>query len=693
MPSAPAYQTSVEARVPAAKGAKLFKRPRLAALAFGLIVAALLLGIAEGALRLAGFGGYAPTFRPAGRLDDGSTLYLTDPAGPGSYFFANRSGGMAPDPAALVMPKPRGTVRIMFAGESAAKGIPQPRPLRAAALLQAMLGEAWPDRAVEVINLGTPAIASYPVLGVLTESLDYDPDLVVVYVGNNEFYGAYGVSSLHSAGRAPALIRARRALHSTALAQGLTRLAGGRAPRRAATLMEAMVGQSSIGPDDPARAAAARTLRAFVGDMIDRCSRRGVPVIVCTPPCNERDFAPVGEPDLSDLPEHQRERLAELLGLARALIERDPHEAASAARGALEIRPDHAPAHFLLGRALLAQGREGEARASFRRAIDLDPMPWRPPALSIAAIRAAVAERGAVLADLEAAFRAESPGGAVGWELMDDHVHPSLRGQDLVARTIVRAMADLPGPLRVDPGAAAALPDWRALADRQGASPAEAYGVATRMELLGRISIFERSNPELLARSLAARRRIEAESPPLVAEALAEWARGAGDRTDRYPASAAVGYALHGAGRPAEAEPYFRFAAASADPYGSWSLEFAYHALLCRAQASGGVSPEDRRLALETIRAGRVLIDSGRSASGGAELWVGLLFQLRNEAGESLPYLLAARSKLTGANRVAADEALVRSYAALGRAGEARAIIEEGLRGPFAEAYRAMRPR
>jgi len=70
---------------------------------------------------------------------------------------------------------------------------------------------------------------------------------------------------------------------------------------------------------------------------------------------------------------------------------------------------------------------------------------------------------------------------------------------------------------------------------------------------------------------------------------------------------------------------------------------------------------------------------------------VGRLHLLRGEAGEAIECLLAARGKLDGKNRVNADDALVRAYAAVGRSVEARAIVEEGLRGPFARDYAAMR--
>ncbi|MCB9837698.1 MAG: SGNH/GDSL hydrolase family protein, partial [Phycisphaeraceae bacterium] len=223
-------------------------KARLALLVFSLLVSALVLGAVEGACRIAGYGGYPPTFAKVGVLDDGSSLVMTQQTGPGSYFFATRSRAGSLNETALVMPKPAGTVRIVVVGGSAAEGSPWSRHLAASSFLQAMLSDCWPEREVEVINLGTTAIASFPVLGIATESLRYDPDLVVAYLGNNEFYGAYGVASLHSAGRTPAMIRLIRAVRSLGIAQFIDDHRKGYDTSDPRTLMEAMVGRATIGP-------------------------------------------------------------------------------------------------------------------------------------------------------------------------------------------------------------------------------------------------------------------------------------------------------------------------------------------------------------------------------------------------------------------------------------------------------------
>lgn len=676
----------------AARLSKLPLRKRILFVAVLALLPLVVLGAVEGALRLFGFGGYPPTFRMIGRLESGSSLVFTDELGPNSYFFASRSQGLALDPVAFEMPKPGGTVRIMWVGGSAAKGIPQPRPLRGSAFLQAMLSDLWPDRTVEVVNVGTPGIASYPVLDIATESLAYDPDLVVAYLGNNEFYGAFGVSSLHAAGRSPAMVRTTRAVRATAIAQAVDRALRGRVVRDPASLMEAMVGQSHVGPDDPARGAAARNLETFVGVLIDRCRARGVPVIVCTPPCNESGMAPLGEADLSTLGASDAERVAELLAEARSSLEGDPAGAEGSLREAIAMQEDHATAHHLLGRALVLQERFDEAAAEFRLAVDLDPMPWRPPTSSIEAIRRAVRSRDGTLVDLVRVFRDTSATGAVGWDLIEDHVHPSLRGQELVARSIVRALTSFDGLLAVEPDEVEALPDWRTYADRQGANIYDAYAVAHTMRLLGSISFFERSTPEMRARNTMLCRQIESGEHPEVVGQLRRWTNPGSEMVDRFPITGLVAEVKLRHGRPDEAHELYRFAAACSMPYGSRRVAFTYLSLAARRQAMGALAEGDLSVAQRAIDEGRFLIDSGRSASGQCERFVGQLHQLRGEHEQAIPYLLVARTKVSGGHLVATEEALVRAYLATGQAGPARAIVEEGLRGANPSVYQRLVP-
>jgi len=665
-------------------------RRRIVVIGVLLALPFLLLGAIEGGLRLAGFGGYPPTFVEVGTLDDGSMLVMSDPAGPASYFFSGRSQGLALDPVAFRVPKPESTFRIVWVGGSAAKGIPQPRPLRASAFLEAMLGDLCPDRDVEVINLGVPGIAAYPVLGVLTDALRYEPDLVVVYSGNNEYYGAFGVASLHTAGRSPSVIRATRFIRSTAIAQALDSVLSGRVVKRPESLMEAMVGQASIAPDDPMRTAAARNLETFIAGMINRCRAHGVPVIVCTLPANESGMAPLGKDDLSTLTAQQQQRVADLLAEGKDLLADDPARAEAAFREILGIDPDHALAHHLLGRALRAQERYDEAGAEFRLAVDLDPMPWRSPTSSSEAVRRAAETHGAVLADLDRAFHESGEHGLVGWNLVEDHVHPSLRGQELAARTVLRAMTRLDDPIAPDPDAVAALPGWEIYADRLGRNPYDRYGVACSMQRLGTVSFFARNNPDMSAKALEVRREIEFGQSPVVVRELRRWADPKTAMVDAVPITGLVADALLGIGRYPDAERLYRVAGESSTPYTARRLAFGYHGLVCRLRMFGALSDEDVRTVRALIRRGEFIIRSGRGDAGHTERFVGLLHQLLGEHEQAIPLLRSARRKLSGHEAVAVDEALVFALVQTGRGDEARAIVEGGLSGADADTYRAM---
>src|SRR5439155_26641271 len=99
------------------------------------------------------------------------------------------------------------------------------------------------------------------------------------------------------------------------------------------------------------------------------------------------------------------------------------------------------------------------------------------------------------------------PGGAIGWELVDDHVHMPLRGQALFAQVIAREMSRLPARIHVDAGRLALLPDWEEYAERLGRNVYDDFASLEHMKLLLDAEFMVRTNPQARAR---AEHRIEA---------------------------------------------------------------------------------------------------------------------------------------------------------------------------------------
>lgn len=662
----------------------LSRRKRLIFTALVVALPFALLLATEGVLRLFGLGGYAPVLHAVGRAGD-TRLIEIDPAGTGSYFSSRTRHGAAGWHNFLA-PKPPGTVRVFFVGASLIKGFPQPAGLASSAFAEAMLQDVWPDRQVEVINLGTTAVASFPVLGMLHEALAYEPDLIVICTGHNEFFGAFGVASVHSAGRSPGALRLRRRVGALALMQALAALGTDDAAEQPEGLMQTIMGQSYVAPDDDLRTAAADNLRAHISAMIAACRERGVAAVVCTLPSNERDLAPIGKDDLSGLDERTQKAVEVTLAESRRHLATDPAAAVGMLEPTLAVCDAGAAAHFVLGRAYFGRADYERAAGHFRRALDLDSMPWRAPSPSNEAVRVAAALPGALLCDVQAVFRAASPGGCIGWELMDDHVHPSLRGQWLLARAIVETLTRADGNMHVSPEACAALPGFEAYAARLGDNPYDRWGVAQRMRAVFGTPFMRTANPEAYERFVRLGQELEAPLSPSIRETLHEWLTPMWQRPYSFPITGLVAPLVAAEGNVAEAGRLFELAERSVAAYSGRACEFAYYTLDCRRRVQGGLGEDDRGVAAAALARGQFLAACAGVQAAGVERWVGGLHVLCGEYRAALPHLQAARADATGADRAAIDGLLIEAFMGLGQRDEAQALAEAGLRGDPANA-------
>jgi hypothetical protein len=610
-----------------------------------LLSIALLLSI-ELVLRLCGLGGYAPFFHTVGQVA-GGTLVITDQAGARSWFFNSSNAGETTQ-YAFLDPKPTNTYRIFIVGGSAANGWPHPRNLASSAFLQAMLQDAWPERHVEVINLGTVAVASYPVLRILTEALNFDPDLVIIDTGNNEFYGAYGVASTSPAGSKPWTLAATCFFHSFAVVQALERLVHPKHPDTQHTLMEIMSGQSHILPDDWRRGAAANNLYHNVSAMIGGCQARGVPVLVCTVPTSESSLAPIG-PTSPDLPTAQQARM-----------------------------------HFQSAQVLAAEGKSSEALAEFVKARDLDTMPWRITSEEQEAILRAADENGAPVCNLVTAFRRASPGGTIGWELMDDHVHPTVRGQALMAETFVNSMTNVSAMERTR------VAPWEVYAQKLGDNPYDRYVVDLTMRTIFNVPFMRTNNPAAFDRFDQAVTQFENTAAPETRTVLRKWLTSPQSSGSRRPLASVVARLRLQQGKFSEAFGLFQSVRQSVPEYTSLHMEYTCLVLECKARFQGELTPADLEMAAREIQQGQVLLHGGSSKTGFTEYYLARLHHLRGEYTAAIPLLDASREKLSGSDRLAVDHALIISYLKTGAADRALQVAQEGAKqlGPNAPTYR-----
>jgi tetratricopeptide (TPR) repeat protein len=454
--------------------------------------------------------------------------------------------------------------------------------------------------------------------------------------------------------------------------------------------MEQMIGQTVIPSDAALRTAAATNLGTHIEQMVQACCSFGS-VLVCTTASNEAGLVPLGQEVVDALGAEERAEVDRELAVARTAATGDAVAAEAAARAVIARVPQHAEAHFWLGKARAVQGDRVGARAAFLRARDGDTMPWRPTSATEQAIRDAAQRTGATLCDVAESFRTMSPEGATGWELLDDHVHPSLRGQAEAARLMANAILGMPAMPKGEPIAEGF--DWSAMAARLGANPWDAWRVDHTLRVLFGVPFMKRSNADAFARFDRAAGALEGSVSPAIRAVLEEWKTTRPHAGAQRPVTGMVARTLLREGRAADAEPLYAIALNQVPGYMSWSLEYAYFLLACREKIKPSLDAADLQLAADAIARGRFLLAHGESGSGFTERYVGRLHQLRGEWADAIPFLLAARPRMQAEDLVACDQALVASYIRLGRTAEALALCEEGIRssGRFATIYQRLR--
>ena len=252
-------------------------------------IPALLFTATEGALRLAGIGHSTDFFIP----DSPDGFYRTNPRFTDSFLPAHFD--LKPLNFRLAKKKPPGTLRVFVLGESAVFGTPEPA-FGFVAQLRAQLRSANPGKPIEVYNLGITAINSHVVYRMARELRSFAPDLVVVYLGNNEVIGPFGPGSTASKTiPSTARVRTSVALRSLRLGQLLARLSATVSPARneapewrgVRTFSQAMVRG-----DDPRLETVYANFETNLRDLVQQASGSGAKVILSTVVANLKANAP-----------------------------------------------------------------------------------------------------------------------------------------------------------------------------------------------------------------------------------------------------------------------------------------------------------------------------------------------------------------------------------------------------------------
>jgi len=344
------------------------------------------------------------------------------------------------------------TFRVFCLGGSTMASFPFEHQARWHCLLRDQLAARFPNRQIEVINVAMSAVNSFTVLDFMRELVDYEPDLFLIYMGHNEFYGALGVGSVQTFGKNRRLINAYLRLQHLKLMQllrmGIDGLRGifqraYPALHPEETLMEMIVRERYIPYESEDFRIAAQSFEANLAQMIRLAQKRHIKVLVSSLVSNLSGLAPFHSIFSPNFPENARATWEAKFSLGEQAMQQQTYELALLHfENAAKTDDGLAKLHFEMARVHQARGRYDEARRSYERARDWDALRFRAPSHFNQIIKKACAQLNAPLVDMEKAFVDSSAHGIIGNQLLFEHVHPNFAGYTLMAKTFARAIID-----------------------------------------------------------------------------------------------------------------------------------------------------------------------------------------------------------------------------------------------------------
>ncbi len=354
--------------------------------------------------------------------------------------------------------KPDNGFRIFCLGGSTVQGRPFALETSFPTWLEISLQAADMSRRWEVVNCGGISYASYRLVPILQEVLQYEPDLIVLYTGHNEFLEDRSFDHIRRRGEfLNALIAAASRLRTfTLMREGYLRLQGISSedsarvrpllPTEVDALLDYRGGLEAYHRDDRWRRGVIMQYRQNLRRMVALACDAKVNLILVNPVSSLCDSPPFKSEHRADLSTQERKKWESLCQGARQRFRREDyniHEAIALFERACEIDRLHAGTWYTLAECYRTVGRIEQARDAYVRAKELDVCPLRILQPMNEAVLELARETQTPLVDAQELFERHSPHGLVGGDWLLDHVHPAIKGHQLLADEIANKLVSL----------------------------------------------------------------------------------------------------------------------------------------------------------------------------------------------------------------------------------------------------------
>ena len=352
-------------------------------------------------------------------------------------------------PASFSAIKREDTKRIFVLGGSTVQGRPFSTETAFPTWMEMRLQILFPQVDFEVVNVGGISYASYRVSRLLNEVMAHSPDAVVLYTGHNEFLEDREYGEILNSGPLQTLING--------LAGNIRIVSWLKEFSTPATLPRSLMSQEVDARLDHAgglekyhrdprwRQHVERHFDSTFRAMVHQVRLAGIPIWVCTPACdlvNTPPFKVELSGGLSSEETAQWQRWWKIASDAQV----PPAQRLEACNVCLSIDPLDAAAHYVAGRLLCDLGNVEEAREHLIAARDLDVCPLRATtAIEKSVVRIAEQEKIPIIQTSSLFDQRDNRGNRLPDQIADpelfvDHVHPSIRGHQILGKAIADSM-------------------------------------------------------------------------------------------------------------------------------------------------------------------------------------------------------------------------------------------------------------
>jgi len=382
---------------------------------------------------------------PLVSFGDLSPLFVLNESGTAFETVVERHFYFCPQSFSAV--KGQDTFRIFCLGGSTVQGRPYSVETSFSTWLKLNLEGLSPDRPIEMVNCGGFSYASYRLIPIMDELLTYEPDLIILCTGQNEFLEERTYRRLKQVPQ-PLIGLHHQLLRLWAYKWSYKWMTSRRNRHAVTTVLPEEVkpkldleaGLETYHRDDELRHSIVQQFGHNLEVLVQRAQEANVPLILMNPVSNLIDCPPFkSEPSTNLSPEEQ----TWMQGLLTQANQSDNQWIRlGLLEQAVKLEDQHAGLLYQLGTCYVSLGQFDKAKATFITAKEQDICPLRMLESMHEAIKDTATRYGLPLVDIRDMIEQKSEHGIPGDQWLVDHVHPSINGHQMIADALTDLLVE-----------------------------------------------------------------------------------------------------------------------------------------------------------------------------------------------------------------------------------------------------------